>query len=277
MSKMIQKKTLFLFLFCLVSTFVNAQKVFDLPIWPQGAPTKSVDRDARANLRVYLPADRVLTGRAVVIFPGGAYKQLNDNHEGTQWAEFYNHLGIAAIVVNYRLPAGKEEVPMEDAEEAMRIVKRNAASWKIRSNDVGVMGFGVGGHLAAMLSTTGSKAAKPDFQILFYPLITMMAEYTFQEAHDNFFGKHSGKKQERNYSPDQKVTRVTPRALIILCDDDPVVQPANGINYYTELYRNDVPASIHIYPKGGHGWGSNMGFEYHLEMIMELKAWLKSF
>ena len=134
-----------------------------------------------------------------------------------------------------------------------------------------------GGHLASIVATLSERNAKPNFQILFYPVITMMQGFCHQGSHDNFLGRGNQKRKEKNYSSDLLVTRTTPRAWIALSDDDNVVEPSNGTNYYLELYRHDVPASLHVYPDGGHGWGSRLSFKYHIEMIMELKAWLDSF
>ncbi len=104
-----------------------------------------------------------------------------------------------------------------------------------------------------------------------------MPDITHRGSHDNFLGKEPKKNLERDYSSDIQVSRVTPRAWIALSDDDHSVLPANGVNYYLELYRHDVPASLHVYPTGGHGWGFRSGFRYHIEMLLDLKAWLKSF
>ena len=139
------------------------------------------------------------------------------------------------------------------------------------------MGFSAGGHLASTIATHSVKDAKPNFQILFYPVITMDPAFTHKGSHDNFLGASARKKKEQEYSNDAQVTRATPRAFIALSDDDEVVVPANGFNYYLECYRHDVPASLHIYPSGGHGWGIRDSFKYHLEMELELRAWLRSF
>ena len=119
--------------------------------------------------------------------------------------------------------------------------------------------------------------AKPNFQILFYPVITMLQGYTHQGSHDALLGKNAHKKEEQKFSSDMQVSRVTPRACILLSDDDHVVMPANSVSYYSELFRHDVPASLYIYPSGGHGWGIKTSFRYHAEMMMNLKAWLESF
>ena len=105
----------------------------------------------------------------------------------------------------------------------------------------------------------------------------MMEGYGHDRSRMNFLGKNPSKRDEKKYSADMNVSRVTPRTFIALSDDDDTVPPANGVNFYTELYRNDVRGSLHVYPGGGHGWGSKIGFRYHEEMMMDLKAWLKSF
>lgn len=256
---------------------VFSQRSFDVSLWPGKAPGSNGDTADSAKVRVFLPKKEEATGRAVVICPGGGYSHLAMNHEGYDWAPFFNNMGIAAIVLKYRMPHGNGKVPVADAEEAMRLVRRNAAQWNIRPDDVGIMGSSAGGHLASTIATHAGKDALPDFQILFYPVITMMPDITHKGSHDNFLGKDPKKKEQREYSNDIQVTRITPRAFIALSDDDHTVLPANGVNYYIELYRHDVPASLHVYPTGGHGWGNRDSFKYHNEMQLELKAWLRSF
>lgn len=256
---------------------VFSQRSFDVSLWPGKAPGSNGDTADSAKVRVFLPKKEEATGRAVVICPGGGYSHLAMNHEGYDWAPFFNNMGIAAIVLKYRMPHGNGKVPVADAEEAMRLVRRNAAQWNIRPDDVGIMGSSAGGHLASTIATHAGKDALPDFQILFYPVITMMPDITHKGSHDNFLGKDPKKKEQREYSNDIQVTRITPRAFIALSDDDHTVLPANGVNYYIELYRHDVPASLHVYPAGGHGWGNRDSFKYHNEMQLELKAWLRSF
>lgn len=262
---------------CLVALQASAQKCTEMDLWPVGAPHKNGVATDTAKVYVYLPEEKLATGRAVVICPGGSYSHLAINHEGHDWAKFLAGQGIAAVVLKYRMPHGRPEVPVEDAEAAMRLVRRNARAWKINTNDVGIMGFSAGGHLASTIATHSVKDAAANFQILFYPVITMDPSYTHKESHDNFLGNSPRKKDERLYSNDTQVTRVTPRAFIALSDDDHVVLPANGANYYLECYRHDVPATLHIYPSGGHGWGFQQSFPYHIEMLLELKAWLRSF
>jgi acetyl esterase/lipase len=175
------------------------------------------------------------------------------------------------------MPRGNCEVPVSDAEEAMRLVRRNAKQWNINPQQVGIMGSSAGGHLASTIATHATGDAAPSFQILFYPVITMDPAFTHQGSHDNLLGEKPKKKLERLYSNELQVTRVTPRAFIALSDDDTLVMPINSANYYQECIRHDVPATVHVYPTGGHGWGYRESFDYHIELVLELKAWLQSF
>ena len=256
---------------------IGGIKPIVVDLWPNGAPTRSVDPHDTARVFVYLPEVRHVTGRAIVICPGGGYSGLAIDHEGNGWAEFFTGQGIATIVLKYRMPHGDRDIPIEDAMEAMRLVRRNSKEWHIDSGQVGIMGSSAGGHLASVIATKGKGDAAPNFQVLFYPVITMNPGFTHRGSHDNLLGKDARKKLEHEYSTDRQVTRVTPRAFIALSDDDHTVLPANGVNYYLACYRHDVPASLHVYPKGGHGWGIKQSFPYHIEMLLDLKAWLCSF
>ena len=273
----ISRKAFATMLFAAATLTACAQRSFVMNLWTGAAPNDNGNPADTAKVSVFLPKEKVATGRAVVICPGGGYQHLAMKHDGTDWAPFFNNIGIAAIVLKYRMPNGNHEVPVADAEEALRLVRRNAQAWNIKTDEVGIMGSSAGGHLASTLATHSKGDAKPDFQILFYPVITMMPDITHKGSHDNFLGKDAKKKDEKEYSNDVQVSRTTPRAFIVLADDDQVVLPANGVNYYTELYRHDVPASLHVYPSGGHGFGIRENFMFHNEMQLELKAWLRSF
>lgn len=256
---------------------IGGIKPIVVDLWPNGAPTRSVDPHDTARVFVYLPEVRHVTGRAIVICPGGGYSGLAIDHEGNGWAEFFTGQGIATIVLKYRMPHGDRDIPIEDAMEAMRLVRRNSKEWHIDSGQVGIMGSSAGGHLASVIATKGKGDAAPNFQVLFYPVITMNPGFTHRGSHDNLLGKDARKKLEHEYSTDRQVTRVTPRAFIALSDDDHTVLPANGVNYYLACYRHDVRATLHVYPTGGHGWGIKQSFPYHIEMLLDLKAWLRSF
>ena len=261
----------------LAAATTYAQKNQEIVLWPNGAPTSNgVDTDT-AKVYVSLPDAKRATGRCIVICPGGGYSHLAMNHEGHDWAPFFNNMGIATVVLKYRMPHGVCQVPLEDAEEAMRLVRRNAKQWNINPDQVGIMGSSAGGHLASTLATRSKGDAAANFQILFYPVITMDPSFTHLGSHDNLLGKDAKKKLEREYSNELQVTRVTPRAFIVLSDNDHAVLPVNGVNYYFECYRHDVPASLHVYPTGGHGWGIRTSFAFHVEMMQELRTWLNSF
>ena len=266
----------------MVAMGVQAQeKGMKMDLWPNGAMVASSDKEDKAELTVYLPDAKKATGRAVVCCPGGGYSHLAMDHEGHQWATFFNNQGIALIVLKYRMPHGNPMVPISDAEQAIKTVRRNAVDWHIDRTQIGIMGFSAGGHLASTIATHSTGEAAPNFQILFYPVITMDMGFTHKGSHDNLLGTNHSKKEwrrlEADYSNDLRVNRTTPRAFLALSDDDKVVPAANGFGYYEQLYRHDVPASIHIYPTGGHGWGYRESFEYHYQMIFELKSWLESF
>lgn len=268
-------------LLLMVSAVSFAQKGTNMELWPKGAPNSNGDDTDRAELTVYLPDAKKATGRAVVCCPGGGYSHLAMDHEGHQWATFFNNQGIALVVLKYRMPHGNPMITISDAEEAMKTVRRHAVEWHIDRNNVGIMGFSAGGHLASTIATHSTGDAAPNFQILFYPVITMDLGFTHKGSHDNFLGEGHSKKElrklETEYSNDLQVNRTTPRAFLALSDDDKAVPAANGFGYYQQLYKHDVPASIHIYPTGGHGWGYRESFAYHYQMVFELKGWLESF
>ena len=254
-----------------------AQQGLELNLWPEGPKTGNGDPQDMAKVTVYLPAKSQSTGRAVVICPGGGYSHLAMQHEGTEWAPFFNGMGIAVIVLKYRMPHASYRVPIEDAEEAVRLVRRMAESWNIDPQQVGIMGFSAGGHLASTIATHSKGDAAPNFQILFYPVISMEQGVTHQGSRDNLLGKKPKRKLVNEYCNEQHVSRSTPRAFIVLAHDDNVVAPVNSISYYEELCLCNVPTSLHVYPTGGHGFGIRQSFRYHFEMMLELREWLKSF
>ena len=229
------------------------------------------------SLRVFLPAPELATGRAVVACPGGGYSGLAVNHEGYDWAPYFNKQGIALIVLKYRMPKGDRTPPISDAEAAMKMVRDSADVWNLNPNDIGIMGSSAGGHLASTIATHAPEALRPNFQILFYPVITMDKSFTHMGSHDNLLGKDASADLEKEFSNEKQVTKETPRAFIVYSDDDKVVPPANGVNYYLALNKKGVPSVLHIYPTGGHGWGIREDFLYKSEMQNELTSWLRSF
>lgn len=271
------KRILSFALTTLICIAAAAQQEFEIPVWEGKAPTKSVNPDDQATMKIFLPDPKKASGRAILICPGGGYEHVAMDYEGTDWAPFFNAEGMAVVVLKYRMPWGKTRVPIEDAEQAMRIIRANAQNWHLQTDQVGIMGSSAGGHLASTLATQSAEDARPNFQILFYPVISMQLGYTHQGSHDNLLGKKARKKAEQQYSNELNVSRKTPRACIILAYDDDCVLPINTLQYVDQLYKNDVPATLFMYPSGGHGFGMRSSWAYHAEMLLNLRAWLRSF
>lgn len=262
------------------------QKQFDLDLWPNGLPnTNGIDhlpfddntQNYKPSLRIFLPIEELSTGRAIIACPGGGYSHLAYGHEGYDWAPFFNKMGIAYIVLKYRMPKGVKEVPFSDAEEAIRVAKEMAGQWSINPDDIGIMGSSAGGHLASTIATHIKPDLRPAFQVLFYPVISMDKVFTHLGSRNNLLGENISQQLEELYSNEKQVTGETPRAFIVFSDDDRAVPPTNGVYYYLALKENNVPASLHIYPSGGHGWGFRSNFQYNKEMLQDLTAWLLSF
>lgn len=206
---------------------------------------------------------------AVIILPGGGYSHLAIDKEGTKVAEWLNSLGIVAFVLKYRLPndlimTNKTVGPLQDAQEAMRIVRLNAAKWNIDPNKIGIMGFSAGGHLASTLSThydervyeTSSKiSARPDFSILIYPVVSMENDITHKGSQTSLLGANASPELITSFSNEKQVTAQTPTTFIVHATDDTAVLPENSINYYLALKKNGVTSELHLYESGGHGFG----------------------
>ena len=262
----------FIFLFILLILNISPQKVIN--IWNDYIP---YDNGDKAEMTLFLPNKDKSNGRAIIICPGGGYRLLSMDHEGYDWAPFFNQQGIAVFVLKYRLPKGNYKVPIIDAEEAIKIIRSNAKEWNINSNQVGIMGFSAGGHLASTIATHSKGETKPNFQILFYPVITMNPTFTHKGSMINLIGEKPDKELIDMFSNELQVTIDTPRTFITLSDDDKLVIPKNSLKYYLACNKNGVPATIHIYPSCGHGWGFRASFDFHMEVLGQLKSWLKSF
>ncbi|MCQ2228574.1 MAG: alpha/beta hydrolase [Bacteroidales bacterium] len=259
-------------------------KGFDIDLWQNGLPnsngidkTQPYDdetRNFKPSIRVFLPEDSVKNGMAVLICPGGGYRVLSIGQEGYEWADFFTKQGIATIVLRYRMPMGVTEVPISDATEAMRIIRENAEKWGIDTNKVGIMGSSAGGHLASTIATHSEEATKPNFQILFYPVISMDKEYTHLDSHNCLIGENASKELEDLYSNQLQINSQTPPAILLLSDDDFLVSPRNSAEYYLALKKAGVKANMHVYPAGGHGWGCGKCFKYHDIMLQDLQIWI---
>ena len=215
-------------------------------------------------------------GEAVLLCPGGGYYGVAIEHEGKAWAKMLNENGITLAVLKYRMPNGNYNVPYEDAMRSLEILHEKANEWKIDSRKIGIAGASAGGHLASTIAThsIGSDLA-PDFQILLYPVITMDKTFTHQGSREGLLGNSPSEELINNYSNELQVTGATPKAFIAVSGNDNVVPVKNSIEYFQALNKNKVPASLFIYPTGGHGWGYNPSFIHNEEWTSELIHWLK--
>lgn len=281
-------KKLFYTLFILCSSVCYAQQAqgFDIDLWQNGLPNSNgldktqpynnETRNFKPSIRVFLPADSVKKDMAVLVIPGGGYRVLSLGQEGYQWTDEFVKEGITTVVLSYRMPMGHREVPMSDATEAMRIIREHASEWGINPQKVGVLGSSAGGHLASTIATHNPVETRPNFQILFYPVISMDKSITHMDSHNCFVGEDASKELEEEFSNALQVKADTPPAILFLADDDFLVPPVNSAEYYIALKKAKVKASMHIYPKGGHGFGCGRFFSYHDEMIHDLMIWLNS-
>lgn len=280
-------KTIFFSILLSVATMLSAQNTFELPLWPAGAPNSNgltgteedleggrVSNVIKPSITVY-KADKP-NGMAIIMCPGGGYARLAMNHEGHDMAPWLNAQGITYIVLKYRMPNGHYEVPLSDAEQAIRLVRQHAKEWNIRPDRIGIMGASAGGHLAASLATLySSNETRPDFQILFYPVISMVPGVTHGGSRQNLLGNNPSQELEDKYTLEKQVNERTPQAFIMLSADDGAVPPANGIHYFEALLQHQVPATLHVYPTGGHGWGFRDAFTYKRQWTGELEKWLR--
>ena len=179
------------------------------------------------------------------------------------------------IVLKYRMPNGHWEVPVSDAEQAIRMVRQHAKEWNVNPYKVGLMGASAGGHLTATLATHYNSETRPDFQILLYPVISMVPGITHGGSRKNLLGDNPTKELENAYSLERRVSPRSPQAFIVLSADDGAVPPMNSIGYFLALNQQKVPVSMHIYPIGGHGWGFRDNFTYKRQWTEELEKWLR--
>jgi acetyl esterase/lipase len=248
---------------------VAAQEL--IPIWPDVAPGEAGDSDAetqlpmrpgdntiritnvtRPTLEAFLPPRAKRSGAAVLICPGGGYKHLTYNKEGTEVAAWLNSLGVAGLVLKYRVPARKDrarfEAPLQDAQRALGLVRQRARSWDLDPDRLGVLGFSAGGHVAAALSHQSARrtyprqdgadevSCRPNFALLIYPAYLIERE-----------GGHT-------LAPEVQVTSATPPTFLVQAEDDSVGVECS-LFYYLALKKAKVPGEMHLYPDGGHGYG----------------------
>ncbi len=293
---------------CLILTTISIHSQdFRLPIY-KGTPPGFKDNGGKEqvinediilishvqtpDIAVYLPSKKMATGQAVIICPGGGYHILAYDYEGTDIARYLNSIGVAGIVLKYRLPVyGNCEVPhktpLMDAQRAMRLVRSNAAKWNINPSRIGIMGFSAGGHLASTLGTHfdyGNKnsadsvermSCRPDFMILMYPVITFTDPSLHKGSREALLGKDADPELVKLYSNELQVSSDTPPAILFLADDDKAVPSENSILMYKALQAKGIPAELHIVSEGGHGYGLSTKNEHIGSWTYNLKLWLE--
>lgn len=273
----------------LLSFMLQAQT--KIPVWTDQIPNRVesdeqeiaenndilwISRIQTPEIEIYLPANRSNTGVGVLIMPGGGYAGVAYDWEGTDIAKWFNSVGIAAFVLKYRVPLSasvenKEWVPLQDAQRAMRIIRSRAAEFKIDPAKIGAMGFSAGGHLASTLGTHYDQkipflndaieevSAKPDFLMLIYPVISMKEGLTHGGSHDNLIGKAPSQELVNTFSNELQVNAETPPTFLLHATDDGAVKVENSLVFYQALRDHQVPAEMHIFPSGGHGFGLGIG------------------
>jgi acetyl esterase/lipase len=279
------QKTIITLSLMLMMTYAFAQQ--EMPLYSKEIPnykpvpnTQKSETDKNGILRisevtvptltVYPAAKGKANGTAVIICPGGGYWILAASHEGSDVAKEFNKMGVTAFVLKYRIPNEKAQVdktiaPLQDAQQAIRIVRKEAIKYGINPNKIGIMGFSAGGHLAATASTHFAKPVgenadetnvRPDFSILVYPVISFK-EFGHRGSADQLIGKNPSPELVELYSNETQVTKDTPPAILIHAGDDLAVPVKNSLAYYEACQKNAIPSAMIIYPKGGHGFGMN--------------------
>ncbi|APZ46064.1 beta-galactosidase [Polaribacter reichenbachii] len=299
------KKNIFkvVFIFLLVNHFNAQEKAIKL--WknvPNEIKNKSYSQEIRLNdkgqatgikkvtdptLQVFLVDNTNNNNTGVIIFPGGGYSVLSHIKEGYKIAKWFNSIGISAFVLHYRLPSDlimqdKSIGPLQDAQEAIRKVRRNAKKWNLDPNKIGVIGFSAGGHLASTISThykdsvykNDAISAKPDFSLLIYPVISMEKGITHQGSKNKLLGNNPSKALIEKYSNEKHITKETPPTFLVHATNDKSVLVENSIQYYLKLKENNVSAEMHLYQDGGHGFGLGKKGT-HTNWPNEVENWLR--
>lgn len=209
-----------------------------------------------ARMYAYIAPKETATGAAVLICPGGGYSGVSSDKEGSEIAIWFNQIGISAFVLYYRMPNGHYEIPLLDAQAALKIIHKGAKKWHIRTNKIGIMGFSAGGHLASTVGTHfKTKIQRPDFMILAYPVVTMKKDLTHLGSRINLLGNNPSEELVNLYSNELQVSKETPPTFIVHAIDDNVVPIANSEQLLKALLENNVPAELHKFDVGGHGFG----------------------
>ncbi|MEI8273873.1 MAG: alpha/beta hydrolase [Paludibacter sp.] len=261
------KQFFFSVLIVMLSSFLNAQQVIKLyPNGPKESNELSVPENYRdSGFLMNISEPRILAfpvakekanGTAVLICPGGGYSGVAFRHEGSDFAKWFNKLGVSAFVLYYRIPNGHSSIPLTDAQTALAIIHKRANEWNIDKNKIGIMGFSAGGHLASTVGTHfETKDQRPAFMILGYPVVTMDSTLTHRGSRNNLLGKKPSDELAKLYSNELQVTKKTPPTFIVHATDDKTVPVKNSIQLYQALKEKKIEAELDTFAVGGHGFG----------------------
>lgn len=260
-------------------------------LWPDGAPgAKGKAEGDKPNITVYLPAKDKANGAAVVICPGGGYGGLAIDHEGKQVAEWLNSIGVAGFILQYRhrgVGYG-HPAPLQDAQRAVRMVRARSNQWGVDLDRIGILGFSAGGHLASSAATYFDNgrpddadpieraSCRPDFVILIYPVITLTESFVHAGSRQNLLGKEPDPKLMESLSNEKQVTSQTPPAFLVHTDEDKGVPVENSLAFYQAMRKVGVPAELHVYTRGDHGFGLGRPGEAHAAWPGQCANWLRS-
>lgn len=270
---------------------INAADDFHAPefrlLWPDGAPQAKGEADAdKPGMWVY-PATENANGAAVVICPGGGYAIHATDHEGVQPAKYFNSIGVTAFVLRYRLSPYRHPVPLMDAQRALRFVRAHADEFKIDKHRIGIMGFSAGGHLtstavthfdngdAAAAEPIDTESCRPDFGILGYPVVSLIADYAHRGSGNNLFGKDATDEQLKSLSNELNVTKETPPLFLFHTSEDTGVPAENSVSLYLACRKAGVPAELHVYQHGPHGVGLANEHPALSQWINNAGTWLR--
>lgn len=262
-------KTLLSIVLMAIFTISSVTAQDEVLLYPQGPAENSgitVDESMQRSdfviniteprMYVYMAKDIKKSAPAVLICPGGGYSGVSVIKEGEEIARWFNERGIHAFVLYYRMPNGKHIIPLKDAQTAMDIMHQRAKEWKINRRQIGIMGFSAGGHLAATVGTHFvKKTHRPAFMILGYPVITMDSTLTHAGSRRNLIGSRPDDALVKLYSTELQVTKRTPPTFIVHAEDDRAVPIQQSYNFRDALLMNKVKVELHVFPKGGHGFG----------------------
>ena len=248
------------------ASYTAANSEVDSLAFKVSIPTITIYKPAKAN------------GTAVIICPGGGYHTLLVKREGSDVARAFNKLGITALVLKYRLPSdltmqNKAEGPLQDVQQAIRFVRGRAVEWGIQTDQIGVMGFSAGGHVASSAGTNLVAGARPDFMLLINPVISFNDSIGHGGSRKNLLGDRPSAAQIKRFSNELQVTKDTPAAFLVHSSADQVVLAENSLVFYRALKELSIPVGMHLYAKGEHGFLTAPSFE---EWFGRCEYWLRS-